>query len=602
MAMDRASIDAKYKWDLTKIYPDEESFESDFAKAESLAADFAVHEGAMTESGEKLFAALCALTDVEAVVEKLWQMAHLSYALDTSDNSAQARMGRVRSLAVRVDSASWFVSPSLISMSDEKLDEFYREYPPLETYRRTIFLVRRRKPHTLSDDCERLMSRLGDCFGSHSDIRSTFANSEMRFGRIRGESGEPVELDESCYIDILMSAERPVRRRAFNRLYKRYSDYSNTYAAMFNAYVKEKCSLAAARGFESARCASVFRDEVTTEIYDNLISSVGASLDALYDYYELKREMLGLGRLHLYDVYASVCPADDRKYEYDEAVSEVLAVAKMLGTEYSEVMEDGLLRRGWVDVYPTKAKRSGAFSSGCYSTEPYILMNYTGSYSEVSTLAHEGGHSMHSYFSRKYNRPHECDYTIFVAEVASTVNELLLAHKKLRESTSDGEKLYILDKIMDMYRATLYRQTMFAEFERDVYAEVESGRTLTSDSLCAIYKALVDKYFGPRVVCDDPIKYEWARIPHFYMNFYVYKYATCISAASAIVKRIETEGEAYVGKYIDFLKCGGSRSPIDSLKVAEIDMSDPEVILGAVEDFKGAIAEFRKIKESAEKK
>ena len=599
MALNRADIDKKYKWDLSRIYSRESDFEADFKSAEEMAAEYGRYREVMAESGEKLYTALRALTDMEQTVEKLWQFAHLSYSVDTSDNTAQGRMGRVRSLAVRVDSASWFVSPSLIAMDEVRLNRFFGECPALESYRRQIYLVRRRGPYTLSDECEKLVSRLGDCFGSHADIRSALSNSDMRFGKITGSDGKPFELDESCYLDVLMSGERAVRRRAFKRLYKRYSELENTYAAMFNSYVKEKCSLAAARGFGSAREASVFRDEVTTEIYDNLINSVGENLEPLYDYYELKREMLGLPRLHLYDVYSSVCPADDRKYDYEEAVKEVLSMAEVFGEEYHGAMKEGLTERGWVDVYPTKAKRSGAFSSGCPSTEPYILMNYTGSYSEVSTLAHEGGHSMHSYFSQKYNEPHNSGYTIFVAEVASTVNELLLAHKKLRESENDGERLYILDKIMDMYRATLYRQTMFAEFERDVYAEVERGQTLTADALCKAYKSLVDKYFGPRVVTDEPIRYEWARIPHFYMNFYVYKYATCISAASAIVKRIEAEGEAYIGKYIEFLKCGGARSPLESLMVAGIDMTDPDVIMGAVEDFKGAIAEFRRIKSGA---
>ena len=267
----------------------------------------------------------------------------------------------------------------------------------------------------------------------------------------------------------------------------------------------------------------------------------------------------------------------------------------MFGDEYYNTLKEGLLELRWVDVYPAKGKRGGAFSAGCPDTEPYILLNYNGTFDNVSTLAHEAGHSMHSYFSRKYNEPHNSQYTIFVAEVASTVNELLLAHRKLRECKSDNEKLYILNQIMETYKGTLYRQTMFAEFERNMHALCEKGTPLTQDVLCGEYKKLVNRYFGPRVVKDKQIAYEWMRIPHFYSSFYVYKYATCISAASAIVKRIEDEGDAYVGQYIEFLKCGDTKSPLESLRVAGIDMTDPAVVTGAIEDFSRAIAQFREI-------
>ncbi len=595
--MERDKIDEKYKWDLSRIYESSEAFEADFTRAEKLIGEFCRFEGGMCESAEALYTALAALAELEGVIEKLWDFAFLSYSVNTADNGAQAKMARVRSLSASADSAAWFVRPKLIALEGDTVAQFFEEFPRLESFRRMIELAQARKPHTLDGDGERLLARLGDCLGTHSDIRSIFSNSELHFGSIVGEGGERVELSEANYIDMLTCKDRRVRRAAFTRLYKVYSQFANTFATTFNAYVKEKCTLAAVRNYDNAITASTARDEVTPEIYENLIKSVGESLDALYEYYELKRESLGQSRLHLYDVYASIAPESQSKYTYEQAIELVLDTVKVFGEEYHSVMEEGLRRKRWVDVYPTRAKRSGAFSAGSAYTEPYILMNYTDSYNEVSTLAHEGGHSMHSYFSRKYNEPHNSSYTIFVAEVASTVNELLLAHKMLSECKSKGEKLYILDRIMDTYRATLYRQTMFAEFERDVYALVEGGTPLTSETLCDVYGKLVRKYFGDGVVCDEAIKYEWARIPHFYMNFYVYKYATCISAASAIVKRIEEEGEAYVGQYIEFLKCGGSRSPLESLKVAGIDMTDPSIVGGAVEDFRAAIGEFRRVLE-----
>jgi oligoendopeptidase F len=392
-----------------------------------------------------------------------------------------------------------------------------------------------------------------------------------------------------------MCGDRKVRKAAFTTLYKTYEQFGNTFGTMMNAMVKENATLAKVQNFEDALTASTFKDEVTPEIYNNLINSVNCSLSVLYDYYALKKEVLGLKDLHLYDVYASLVGELDRKYTYEEAVDEVLETVKVYGTEYYEALRAGLTEKGWVDVYPCRGKRGGAFSSGGPSTEPYILMNFTGTFDNVATLAHEAGHSMHSWFSTHYNKPHNAAYTIFVAEVASTVNELLLLHRKLEASASDEEKLYILDQLMETYKGTLYRQTMFAEFEKDIHMLCEKGEPLTAELLNAKYYELVSRYFGSDVVCDPQIAYEWMRIPHFYMNFYVYKYATCISAASAIVKRIETEGASYVKKYIDFLKCGGSKSPLESLLVAGIDMTDPHIVSGAIEDFSSAIAQFRSI-------
>lgn len=595
MALTRDQIDKKYKWDLTAIYADETAFEEDFGLVTSMISEYPAHEAKMCESGMALYAALTDLVNMQGRIEKLWAYAFLSFAVDTQDNSAQAKVARMRSLAVSADSASWFVSPTLLRLDPERLREMYSECKELSDFRRMIDKAQMERPHVLSDECEKLMARMGDCLDSHGDIRNIFSNSDLTFGKIKGEDGRLAELTEANYIIYLMSENRRVRRSAFKTLYKTYKQFSNTFATMYNSYVKEQCTLAAARKYESSIGASTFRDEVTPSIYNALIDSVNGSLDVLYDYYDLVREVLGIDKLHLYDVYASIAPTSEAKYTYEEAVDRVLETVEVFGEEYHSALKSGLTERGWVDVYPTKGKRGGAFSAGCPFTEPYIMLNYTDTYGDVSTLAHEAGHSMHSYFSRKYNLPHNSSYTIFVAEVASTVNELLLAHRNLRECTSDSEKLYILGKLMETYKATLFRQTMFAEFERDAHAMVEAGKPLTAEVISQLYKSMVDKYFGERVVTDEEISYEWARIPHFYSNFYVYKYATCISAASAIVKRIEEEGDSYVGKYIDFLKCGGALSPLDSLKVAGIDMTDPSVVSGAIDDFKAAIDSFREI-------
>ncbi len=592
---DRKDIPQKYKWDLSVIYADEKAFYADFSAAEKMIKAYPKHEKTMCRGAKELYAALRDYTDIEAVIEKLWSYASLNFSVDSTNNEYQALNAKVRSLAVQAGAAAWFISPRILGLDKETVEKWFSELPELESFRRMIETNMRYKPYTLSDECEQLISKLEDTFGTHGDIRGIFANSDLRFGKIRNEEGKLVELTDTNYVTFLMSGDRRVRQAAFRKIYQTYEQFGNTFATTFNAMVRESATLAKVRGFKNDITASTFRDEVTPDIYNNLINSVHTGLPALYDYYALKAEVLGVQKLHLYDVYAPLIGELDRVYPYEEAVDEVLKTVKIYGDEYYNALKDGLCERGWVDVYPTRGKRGGAFSSGTPDTEPYILLNYTETFDDVSTLAHEAGHSMHTWFSTHYNEPHNSSYTIFVAEVASTVNELLLAHRKLRECTDDTEKLYILNQLMETYKGTLFRQTMFAEFERDMHALSEKGTPLTTDVINKHYYKLVKKYFGRDVAVDKQIAMEWMRIPHFYSCFYVYKYATCISAASAIVKRIETEGEAYVNQYIDFLKCGGSKSPLDSLLVAGIDMNDPAVVNGAIEDFKSAVEQFREI-------
>ena len=593
--LERKDIDPKYKWDLTKIYPTEEDFKADFEAVEAIVKTFPAHEKTMTESAQGLLAVLKDEAQLDYLISKLWTYAHLNFATDNANNLHQARVGRVRSLAVSASAAGWFVNPYILRLDEKTVEKWFEEEPGLETFRRTLHSVMRQKPHTLSDECEKLMANMGDALGSHSNIRGIFANADLQFGKIRDENGKYMQLTDTNYVPTLMKPERNVRRAAFNCLYKTYGQFANTFATMYEGYVKERRTLSKLSNFKSSLDASTFRDEVTPVIYNSLIKSVRRSLPIMHDYYELKREVLGLDRLHMYDVYAPLIGECESKYSYEEAVEEVLETVKIFGEEYHSTLTAGLKEKGWVDVYPSKGKRGGAFSAGCPATEPYILLNYTDTFDDVSTLAHEAGHSMHSYFSRKYNEPHNSDYTIFVAEVASTVNELLLAHRKLEECKSDAEKLSILDGLMETYKGTLYRQTMFAEFEKNAHALCAKGEPLTADVLNKMYMKLIKAYFGPKVWKDKQIAYEWMRIPHFYTCFYVYKYATCISAASAIVKRIETEGESYINQYIDFLKCGGSKSPLDSLLVAGIDMTKPEVVKSAIDDFAATIKQFKEI-------
>lgn len=595
MTNTRNEIPAKYKWDLTAVYADENAFDSDFEKAKKLISDFPRHRETMKKSAKGLYDMLAERTEIERIVSKLYTYAHLNSDLDKSDNKYLALVGKMQNLYCEMGSAMFFVSPELLRIDEKTTEKWFKEYPKLEEYRRTIEVEQRYRPHTLSDAEEKLLADLGPALGTHSDISSVFTNAEIKFGKIRDEEKKPVELTEATYVLRLMSTDRNVRRAAFKKLYATYSGFGNTLAALLDAFVKERTTMAKVRRFKDSLTASTFRDEVTPDILRNLVDTVNRRMDVLFDYYDIKREILGLPKLHMYDIYTPLIGSCTKEYTFEEAVKEVLDTVKVFGPEYHDTLKNGIENENWIDVYPTKGKRGGAYSSGCYDTFPYMLLNYTGKLDDVSTLAHEAGHSMHSYFSNKANTPQEADYTIFVAEVASTVNELLFCHRKLRESNNREERLSVLNQIMETYKGTLYRQTMFAEFEEKIHALSEEGQTLTKELLCDEYYKIVKKYFGNHVVCDKEIALEWMRIPHFYYWFYVYKYATCISAASAIVRRIETEGDAYIGKYLDFLRCGGSRSPLDSLKVAEIDLTKPDVIDAAIDDFAEAIKEFKKL-------
>ncbi len=591
----RDEIPAKYKWDLSVIYADDAAFSADFDKAEKMIAAFPAHEKTMSSCADALLSMLKDYCAIDLLINRLYEYAARSFDVDTSVNANQARVGKVMDLANRAGSASYFVTPSLLRLDGNTLEKWYAECPELAAYRRLIDKEMRFKPYTLSDECEKVMADMGQCLGTASDVRDIISDSDIRFGKIKDETGKSVELTDTNYVPFMMNKDRRVRRAAFNTLYKTYNQFGNTYATLMNGFVKERVTDAKIRHFENSLTASVFHDEVTPSIYNNLIDTVSNNLDALFEYYDIKKEVLGVSSLHMYDIYPPLLGDLDREYSIEEGIRETLDMAKIYGDEYHDTLEGGLTKKGWLDVFPNRGKRGGAYSSGCYGMEPYILLNFKGTFDDVFTLAHECGHSMHSYFSRTYNKPHESDYTIFVAEVASTVNELLLANKKLRESQSDDEKLYVLNQLMDTYKGTLFRQTMFAEFEKEMHALVEKGEILTADLLNKTYYGLVKKYFGPRVVCDEPIAREWMRIPHFYYNFYVYKYSTCISVAATVVKKMETEGPAYVKKYIEFLKCGGSKSPLDSLKVADIDLTKPEVIEDAIESFRSAVRQFKEL-------
>ena len=592
--LERKDIDPKYKWDFESIYPSMDAFKADLAAAEKMSAALAQYQKTMTRSGADLFAALEARTSLYRKIGVLYEYAGRHFDTDSRQNEWQSWSGKVMDLARRTEAIAFFYTPCLLRIDEETMTRFYAECPELDSYRPVLDDVFRRRPHTLSDAEEKVLAQVSQYEGTHNGIFDILADSDMRFGKLVDEDGQRKELTANTFIHYMQSRDRAVRRRAFTLYYKQFEQFRNTLSTIYNGYVKEMTTKARIRHFKNSLEASVFEDNVPSSIYLNLVKTVGENLEPLYRYYDIKRELLGVDQLHMYDLYPALIPAVERTYTYDEAVEEVLKTVEVFGKEYHDTLAYGL-SHNWVDVYPNRGKHGGAYSGGCYDTQPLILLNFCGSTDDVSTLAHEAGHSMHSYFSRKSNPPQTADYTIFVAEVASTVNELLLSRRRLRESTSKEEKLAVLDALMDLYKGTLYRQTMFAAFEARTHALCEKGEPLTADLLCREYYKLVKKYFGPRVKVDRQIKFEWMRVPHFYYNFYVYKYATCISAASAIVRHIEAEGDAYISRYLDFLRCGGSKTPLDSLKVAGVDLTQPSVVEDAIAIFTETVDEFEKI-------
>lgn len=593
--LERKDINEKYKWDLSVIYPDLDTFTNECSYLRKMIKKYSEHQNTMLTGPEHLYSALDDLTKMTSLLSVLSNYAFLNFAVESHNNTYQSINAKVRNLAVEMGTASWFVSPYLLKLDEKTLEAWYKDCPKLEEFRRQIEKNLRYKPHTLSDEGEQLIAKVQDCLGTHDEIRGIFANSDLRFGKIIDETGKKIELTDANYVMYLMSGDRKVRQSAFRCMYKTYAQFTNTFATILDGRIKEACTMAKLRNFKNSITSSTFEDEVTPDIYNNLINTVNKGLPSLYSYYGLKQQVLGVDKLHLYDVYTPLIGELNRKFSYEEGVEEVLETVKVFGDEYYNTLKKGLLDLGWVDVYPSRGKQGGAFSSGCPGTEPYMMLNYTDTFDDIFTLAHEAGHSMHSYFTFKNNAPQNSSYTLFVAEVASTVNELLLAHRKLNESKNDTEKMYVLNQLMETYKGTLFRQTMFAEFEKDIHALSEEGEPLTAELLNKRYYKLVKKYFGKDVACDKQIQHEWQRIPHFYNCFYVYKYATCISAASAIVKKIETEGEKYVEKYLNFLKCGDSKSPLESLLLADIDMTKPEVVQDAIDDFSNAVKQFQNL-------
>ena len=589
--MNRENIESKYKWDLTPIFSSEDNFNNLYKDVESKIEKFKSHEKIMGNNAESFYNAINDYYKISRDLDKLQVYTNLLSDIDTSNNNNQALKLKVINLLDKWNKATFFITPTILKKDYKEIENFYEEEPKLKEYVTIIKREFRYKEHILSDIEEKLLSSMTKMFNKNYETYELLKDSDITFGNITDENNKEVELTCSNYSIYIESSNRRVRKEAFATLYSTYKQFINTFASTLSGNINENVTIAKIKKFPSTLNWCLYADELDETIYNNLINTVSDNMNTLYKYYALKKDLLNLEELHLYDIYTPIVKNFDKKYPYEEAKEIVLKALSVLGDDYIEVLKNGL-DNNWVDVYPTKAKRTGGYSGGCYDTAPYILLNYFDKYNDMSTLAHEAGHSMHSYYTRSNNSYQYGDYSIFVAEVASTVNEILLSKYLLKTSNSKEEKLFILDNLMSLFKATIYRQTMFAEFEQKIYFDAENDIPLTADYLSSVYYELNKKYFGDDVVIDDDIKYEWARIPHFYYNFYVYKYATGLSAACHIANDILSGKEHAVDNYKEFLKCGSKKSPIESLKLAGVDLSKKEVVESAISMFNDTIDEF----------
>ena len=589
--MDREKIDERYKWDLSKIYDSVDKFNEDMKKVKDTLGEFD-HYKNVTYDENNLYELLSLYMSVRRKLSKLEVYTSLLCDEDMSISKNRELKESVNNIDSSYTKATYFIKPSILKLDYQEIINFMEKNNKLKEFKRYFELLFRYKMHTLTDDEEKLLANLSKIFNNNYETYELMKDSDMTFPNFF-VNGKEYELDNSKYGVYMEDNDRMVRETAFTTLYKMYKQYRNVYANLLISHVKEYSSIVKIKKFSSSIEASLFDDELELSIYNNLIDVVNNKIGILHKYYKLKKDVLNLPELHLYDVYVNLVSDNNNTYKFDDSKETVINALSILGEDYISILKEGIKDR-WIDVYPNRGKRTGGYSSGCYDTNPYILLNYQDKYDDMSTLAHELGHSMHSYYTIKNNPYQYGHYSIFVAEVASTVNELLLAKYIIKNSTNKNEKLFILNRIMELFRATFYRQAMFAEFEKKVYSMIEEEKAISVDILCDEYYKLNKFYFGDNVYVDEDIKYEWERIPHFYYNFYVYKYAIGLSVASYIVNGL-LEGKITSDQYISFLKCGNSVSPLDSLKVAGVDLSNSKVFEEAVSMFDQTIEEFRKI-------
>ena len=587
----RDEIEAKYHWDLASIYATDEAFLQALEQAKQYPAQCAAYQGKVSQSPQELLAFLRLDDQVTIELSRLVNYAQRKSDEDTRISKYQDFSSQAMSLYVAVSSAQAWFTPELLSLDQETMEKFYAQCPELELYRRSLDRIFRRKEHTLSPSEEALLASAGEMAAQPDNIYSMFADADLTFADAVDSQGEKHPVTHGTYGPLLYSQDRVLRKSAFESCYAGYGQFRNTCAATLNAQTKQLKFFADARKYPNTLAAALDATEVPVEVYTNLIEAVHRNLPAMHKYTALRRRLLGLDELHFYDLYVPMVGDVDMHFTYEEACDLILKALEPMGEEYCSIVRQGLAQR-WIDVYENPGKRSGAYSAGGYSMHPFILLNFQGTLNDVFTLIHEMGHSMHTYLSCANQPSCYSDYVIFVAEVASTCNEALLMQYLLKTTTDKRQRAYLINYFLEQFRTTLYRQTMFAEFELAVNQMTERGEGLTADALCEKYRQLNADYFGPDIVVDDEISLEWARIPHFYYNYYVYQYSTGYAAAIALSQKILQEGQSAVERYLNFLKGGSSKPPIELLRGAGVDMATAQPIDDALKLFDSLIDEM----------
>ena len=591
----RDQIDSKYKWNIEAMIPDESVISGELEtikkEAEVYGEDFAGH---LTESADTLLAAFQKRDDIWRRLEKIYVYARMRRDENNAETKYQAMADQCNSVIAAVSASMAFFTPELLSASEETILAYIDAAPGLEIYRFAICDTMRQKAHILTQAEENILAQMSEITGATNDIFTMLNNADIKFGTIIDEDGDETEVTHGNFIKFMESHDRDVRKNAYNAVYDAYKELINTIASAYSYNTKTDVVSARIRKYESARAAALSGDNIPAEVYDNLVAEVHKNLPAMHRYVELRKKLLGVDKLYMYDMYVPLIKLPETSVSFEEGLDIMRDALQPLGEEYLTKMNKGI-EEGWIDVYENKGKTSGAYSFGCYDSYPYILLNYTDTLKDVFTIIHEMGHSMHSRYTRDEQPYIYGSHSIFTAEVASTVNESLLMQHLLRTEDEKEMRKYLLNMHLEEFRTTLFRQTMFAEFEDITHQTIESGETLTAEWMCQQYEDLNAQYYGSAVEKDDVIRYEWARIPHFYNAFYVYKYATGYSAATAISKKILTEGKPAAQDYIRFLKTGESDHPIELLKIAGVDMSSPLPVQQAMETFNQLLDEFESL-------
>ena len=589
----RDQIPQEDTWALEDLYPSDESWEQALSALTARQAEAAAFAGKLGESGETLCAFLHLVEDVDGQSELLANYAMRKADQDTRNATYQAMVGKLMGVLTAVSAAFSFATPEIMAIPEEALEGFYKAAPGLERYRRYLNNERRRREHTLSAAEERLLAAAGEMANAPDTVFGAFLNADMRYPDAVDSEGKPHALSQSTFVPLEESGDRALRKSAYENLYNTLGGMRNTAAGLLDAQNKQQKFFATARKYGSAREAAMDRTNVPVSVYDNLIEAVHRNMDKMHRYVRLRKKLLGVEELHFYDVYTPLLKDEPAKIPFAQAKQTVYDALYPLGDGYRAILKEGFENR-WIDVYENQGKRGGAYSAGT-KVHPFVLLNYSGSLDSQFTLAHEMGHALHSYLSNKHQNQIDSDYVIFVAEVASTCNEALLMEYLLKKTTDKKERVFLINHFLDQFKGTIYRQTMFAEFELNIGKMAAEGQTLTADVLCAEYKRLNELYYGPDMVVDDNIAMEWARIPHFYYNYYVFQYATGYSAAIALSRRILREGAPAVKDYLGFLSGGCSKSPIDLLKGAGVDMTSPEPVNQALALFGELLDEMEEL-------